>query len=234
MELQILDRGQLVRAAQCLLHSLQKRFALSERCRVGLRGLLLWLGNGQVDRLHLHAQARERRPKLLRIADRDVAQILRLKILLRHAQDVGLGDSRDGLLILEDEILGITVILVNHQPVDRLAGPVEIEDEAVEHRVLGGLQFLVGDLRGADFLQLLANRLQGIHGVRRLRAAGDVETFRDDRNWRPSWQRCCKPIRAWSGRFERAGWRNRRPKSQTPLRAPDNPCLAIRRPIRPT
>ncbi len=64
----------------------------------------------------------------------------------------------------------------------RFAGTVEIEDEAVEHRVLGGLQFLVADLGGADLLQFLANRLQSIHGVRRLRAAGDLESFRDDRN----------------------------------------------------
>ncbi len=152
VKLQILDGGQFVGAAQSLLHSRQERFAFGERRRVGLRGLLLGLGNRQVDRLHLHAQAGQRRPEVLRIAHRNIAQILRLKILLSHPQNVGLGDARNGFLILEDEILRITVILVNHQPVDRFAGPVEIEDEAVEHGVLGGLQFLVGDLGGADRL----------------------------------------------------------------------------------
>ena len=159
MKLEIFDSRQFVGSAQTLLHPLQKRLALSERSGVGLRGLRLGFGNGQIDGFHLHAKACQRRAEVFGIAHRYVAQILRLKMLLGHTKNVGLGHGSNRLLVLEDEILRITVILVNHQPVDGFAGTVEIKDEAIEHRVLGGLQFLVGHLGGSNFFQLIANRL---------------------------------------------------------------------------
>jgi hypothetical protein len=46
--------------------------------------------------------------KIFRITDSHRRQFLRSQMLFRHAQDIGFGYRGDGLLVLINEILGIT------------------------------------------------------------------------------------------------------------------------------
>ena len=95
--------------------------------------------------------------------------------MFRHPQHLRLGYPGDGLLVLKDEILGIAEVFVQQQPVQRFAGTVEVENEAIQNGIFGGLKFLLGHLLVEHLVQFFADRPQSVHGVRRLRAPADLE-----------------------------------------------------------
>src|SRR5712692_4887882 len=88
--------------------------------------------NGEIDWLYVHAQRSEWRSEVGRIANGNVRQILRPKIFLRDAQDVGFGDCCNRFLILKDEVLRIPVVLINQEPVQSLARRIEVKDKTIE------------------------------------------------------------------------------------------------------
>ena len=78
--------------------------------------------------------------EVLGIADGHDRHVLWLQILFGHAQNVGVGHRGDGFLVLENEILGIAVVVVGQHPAESLRARVEVEYEAVFHRLLGRFQ----------------------------------------------------------------------------------------------
>ena len=71
---------------------------------------------------------------------------------LGDTQHVRPRDPFHGLLVLEDEVLGVVEVSVANGSIQRLDGAVEAEDERVQHAVLGVLELLLGDFLGAHLL----------------------------------------------------------------------------------
>jgi hypothetical protein len=117
----------------------------------------------------------EGRAEMLRIAHRHDGEVGGIETLFGYPQDVGASDGGERALILLDEIPGVAVILVIEQAVEGFGLAVEGKHEAVERRVLGGLELGVGYLGGAKAVDFGEDDLDGFGGGRRLGAAGDLK-----------------------------------------------------------
>ena len=117
----VLDGGELVRAAERRLRLGEQLLALLDTRGIDLGGRRrgLGLGNGQVDVLH-RAECGQGLAEFVGIAGGDNGHAVGLDAGLGDAQDVGLGDRGDSLLILEDEVARIAVVLVAHDAAESL------------------------------------------------------------------------------------------------------------------
>ncbi len=128
-----------------------------------MAGLLFRLRNLEVKLLHL-TQRSQRRTQIFRISNGHDGEIGRLQVLLGYAQHIRFGDGVDGLLVLEQEVLGIAVVLVRDQTIQRFGRTVKTEYEPVQNCILRSAQFLIRHFGRANLLHFFPDHLDRIHG----------------------------------------------------------------------